>query len=706
MSLVIAMAYFCVPFDAKAAELTGSTVEPTRTINLVYDDSTSMIQSDSSKQFVDTWCQAKYAVEVFAAMLGDTDALNVYVMSDYNHPMALSGKDGSENCVKKVHDMKTDAGMTPFESVEKAMSDLKKSGDDEKWLVVLTDGVFQKNGKSMKKADVDKFFAQKPDDVKVMFLGMGPDAGAIQENEDRNIYYKKAKNNTDILNNLTEIGQTVFNRAKLKVNEKGQISFDVPMKELVVFAQGKEVAVKTISNKNKKSVKSKQSTTVRYTESKNASQNKKTRFDVSKIKEDSSLWGNVATFRGKFNGGKYNIGIDGKENLKTIEVYYKPDVDVDAFLKDKNTGKRVKGNDLKAGEYVIDFALVKSGTKEKVDSDLLGDITYEAEVTSNGTKHDQVYQPGDKVKIGEGDLHIDAKATYLNRYTVSTALDKSIYKNKTVAFTVANDPGRSVKGGAFTSDAPMQVQCTLDGNDFSDGDWAQFNEQKVQVYPSDEPPFKMGDFKVEKSDETGILNVYPTLPEKLSGKEYQDLNLDVMYKQQMPNKGVWKGSNVVTMKLGDDRSIFEKYRDLIIRSLLGLLALILLLGYLLKKRLPKRLKKSPTITAVPTAIGYTGGTYPGKFTKDTASVILPFVAEKGTIRFVPKTVRGIPALKVKGAGGRKMNIMNIQSYAGKDHITFNGNPIPEGTKKPLKVGGGLLVEVATAGKRYSCQTNQ
>lgn len=701
MSLIMAMSYMYVPAVSHADELTGTTVEPTRTINLVYDDSTSMIQSDSSHKFVDTWCQAKYAVEVFAAMLGETDTLNVYVMSDYNHPIKLSGSDGSDSCVKKVHNMVTDAGNTPFASVEKAMSDLKKSDADEKWLVVLTDGKFQGKDKS----GVDAFFSNKPDDIKVMFLGMGPDAGAIKGNNDKQIFFKKAKNNTDILNNLTDIGQTVFNRAKLPVDGNGQISFDVPMKELVVFAQGKQIGVKDISN-NKQTANSTQSTTVRYTESKNASKNKSTHFDVSKIKEDSSLWGVVSTFKGKFKEGKYAIGIDGKENLKTMEVYYKPDVDVDAFLKDKKTGKRVKGNDLKAGDYIIDFALVKSGTKKKVNSKLLGNIDYEAEVTSNGTKQDQIYKPGDEVSIGEGDLHIDARATYLDKYTVTTSLDKSIFKNKTVGFTVANDPNRAVKGGKLTTDEPMQVKCTLDGNDFTDEQWAQLDEKNVKVFPADEPEFDIGDFKVEKSGDTGVLNVSPTLPEKLSGTVYHDLNLDVSYKQQMPDKGVWKGSGQLAMNLGDDRSIFEKYRDWIIRGLLMLLALLLLFGYIFKKRLPRNLKSSPTITAVPTAIGYTGGSFHGKYTRDTLSRFLPYVPEKGTIRFVPKTVRGIPALKVKGAGGRKMFIMNTQSYAGKEHISFNGNPVQEGTKKPLKVGGGLLVEVATAGRRYSCQTNQ
>lgn len=68
---------------------------PTRVINLVYDDSGSMIETDivdsngntvKYDELVDTWCQAKYAIEVFAALLGDNDTLNVYIMSSYSKP--------------------------------------------------------------------------------------------------------------------------------------------------------------------------------------------------------------------------------------------------------------------------------------------------------------------------------------------------------------------------------------------------------------------------------------------------------------------------------------------------------------------------------------------------------------------------------------------------------------------------------------------
>ena len=41
----------------------ADTYIPSRTINLVYDDSGSMLRIDGTQTCVDTWCQAKYAMD-------------------------------------------------------------------------------------------------------------------------------------------------------------------------------------------------------------------------------------------------------------------------------------------------------------------------------------------------------------------------------------------------------------------------------------------------------------------------------------------------------------------------------------------------------------------------------------------------------------------------------------------------------------------
>ena len=70
--------FFISPKEARAAESVS------KYINVVYDDSGSMIKSDgdaSSAEFYDKWCQAKYAMEVFSTMLSEGDTLNIFPMS-------------------------------------------------------------------------------------------------------------------------------------------------------------------------------------------------------------------------------------------------------------------------------------------------------------------------------------------------------------------------------------------------------------------------------------------------------------------------------------------------------------------------------------------------------------------------------------------------------------------------------------------------
>ena len=699
VSIICVCMVFMIPVTAYCeSDFSENTIEPSRTINLVYDDSSSMIQSDTTNKYVDTWCQAKYAVEAFAAMLGEKDLLNIYVMSDYNKPkLKLKGNNSAASNVKKVHQMKTYADMTPFGSVRRAMGDLEKTKSDEKWLIILTDGNFQ--GVS----NPDKYFSTKPDDIKVMYLGMGPEAGKIKSVPQKNIYYEKAKTSKDILDKLTKIGQQVFNRAKLDV-KMNSIEFDIPMKELIVFAQGKGVHVSSIKGGKAKVVKSSEDAVVMYTESKDATTNKD--YAPKNIVCDKTLQGNVATFRGSFPEESYSIDLKDPQNLKTIDVYYKPDVNVSAHMKDAN-GKEVKGSELKAGDYQITFSLTKGTSGEVIKSSpLLEPVEYEAELISAGGKP-QIIHEGDIVTIGEGDLKINAHATYLNRYTVSTTLEKSIYKNKKLALSVKKDPGHMVKGKSFTSEDPLILKVELDGRDFTKEQWDKLDASKMHIDYAEKPAVPMEGFRIKKGNVPGELEIYPVLGKKTKGESYGDLKLKITYEGRVGNKETWKGSDEFIMKISDERSWVAQHVKLLIKLALLLLLLLILLGYMppFKKRLPKRLKNKPTITSVPTMIGFTGGTDYGKYTKDMLKPFIPYVAETGIIRFLPKNVKGYQALRVKAAGGRKMNVTNIRSYAGKDAIRFNGNPIPEGIKKPMKFSAGLTIEVATAGKKYSCTLN-
>lgn len=456
---------------------------PTRVINVVYDDSGSMYIN------VDTWCRAKYSMEVFSAMLGDTDKMNVYYMSDYctgsSTPprISLDGIDGSDVNVAKIHNQKTIANNTPFNAVKKAYADLNATNADEKWLVILTDGEFE-DGR-MSSSEIDRYLASKSQDIKVMFLGMGQNAAGITEDVANNIFYVEATTNAQILSRITEICTRVFNSNKLELNVSAKTcSFDVPMAELTVFAQGANVEIAGIKRSDGSLVQSsKTPVEVKYSEC------DATNYSNQPV---TDLLGKIATFKGDFPAGDYAVEVSGAE---TVEIYYKPNIAVAAYLTD-STGQSVTNlSNLAAGEYTISFGFVKAGTSDSVAaSTLLGDVSYEAVVTNNGVTHEKVYSNGDKIQIEEGPLAIDVTAHYLDYNTVTTSLSFDIYKDKEITFSIENNPSYVVSSDGFASLENIRIKAKIDGSEFSQEQWDALSVPQIQLIDD-----KM-DFKIELSD--------------------------------------------------------------------------------------------------------------------------------------------------------------------------------------------------------------
>lgn len=696
--IIIAITVTCIISLGVSANATITSTAPTRMVNVVYDDSGSMIKTNN--QLVDTWCQAKYAMEVFATMLSSKDTMNIYVMSDFESGtskgprLQLNGQEGTATNVKKIHDMVTRAGNTPFNSVRKAYGDIAGATADEKWLVVLTDGEFQNAG------DINAFFSQKASDVKVMFLGMGPDADAIVANEENSIYYVEAKDNSQILTKITDISTRIFNRDKLDVNVTAKtFSFDIPMSELIVFAQGSNVSIKGIKDPEGKVINSStEPVSVKYSDVPT------TNTGYPDFIVDKSLQGCIATFKDDFIAGDYSIDIS---NAETIEIYYKPNIEIAAYLKDLDGNEVTDLTDLAAGEYIIEFGFVKSGTNENIgNSKLLGKVTYEAKVTNNEVQHKKTYASGDKISIEEGSLAIDVIGHYLDYNSVSTHLDYSIFKDKAITFELIEGYTYVVENSGFVDAIPMKIKVLADGKELTKEQWNSLTIPKAKLSKSQE--FKVDDFLVEKSEKIGVLNVTPTLKNgKPSVGTYTDCGYTLSYDEQHGNES-WKGESEIQMKMQDNRSWFARNKGKIIKYGILLLLLLILLGYMpfIKHYLPKSLKSKPNIERASSTPGLILADVKGDYTKSLLSTIIPYVPQKGTIKVIPSGVAGVPKLEVKGIKGNRMAITNIRTFAGKEYVTFNGESISKDyNKKSMDTSAGITVCVERNDCMHTCIPN-
>lgn len=686
VSIFFSALMLIIPFSV-AVEVNAAENNFTRVVNVVYDDSGSMLKENGKN--IDRWCKAKYSMEVFASMLTESDTMNIYVMSDFDDEapsskkcqITLNGSDSVSTNVKKIHSMETMSGNTPFEAVTAAYKSLQKSSADEKWLVVLTDGEFNN------KKNVNDFFQRKDEDIKVMFFGMGEAAATIKSNESKNIFTSNAKNSNDILNKVTSISVQVFNLHKLEGNKS-----DVPMSELIVFAQGKNVDLKGITDKNGKNIKgdndlaSVQYSTFASSTSKN-------------VKVDENLIGKVIKYKGEYDAGVYNVSITG---ATTTEVYYKPYVEVYAKLIDKDGNDVTKEKNIQAGKYAIKFGLKNPITNKPIISKQL-DEKYSAIVMSDGEKIASNISSGDTVEIGEGETTIDVTATFFEHNMVRNTIQLGVFKNKDIGFEVLNDPTYQVESDGINNiNEPTQIKVSIDGRSFSKSEWKNLKLPSVEI--EDDIDFKLGDFKVEKSDQVGVFNVYPTLvKDKPSTGTYCDTSVKLVYKDTV-GKSTWSGSQKAVIKMKDNRSWLERNYDKIIKAVVSVLLFLLILGYLppFKKYLPKEISAKPRVNCKPVRYGKKATVSFGNYSKKISTTLLPYVAERGTIRFVPMGVTGVPSAEVKAAGGRMMYITNYKAFCKKNYILFDGQKFKDDADKHLRFSSGVNIKAKTQQFEYTC----
>lgn len=722
LSIRVLVAFFAVILMWPGAMLqaeASETEEPTRIINVVYDDSASMFLRNA-----DTWCKAKYSMEVCAAMLGEKDTMNIFVMSDFDKgakgkiKLTLNGSDGASVNVKKVHEMHTTGKNTPLASVVAAFNDIKGKQADEKWLLVLTDGLFE-NGPNevIPKEEVQGTFdGMKGQGVKIMLFSMSADVNFVPD-ETNDLYFRQAKDTKDILTNVTDISKQLVNANEISVNSDHEISLAVPMKELIVFAQGKDADIQSISP----SGKGVQDETASVQYSTKATDDPK--YD-GKVNIDRNLVGKIATYKGYFPMGKYSLSVSGED---TLTVFYKPDIDIKATVDGKTDLSNVE-----AGEHKIRFEIVDGQTGKVIkDSqaaqDLLGAIDYHAVITSTDPKTgekrtEEVNGQEATINFTEGAMTIDAEASFLTYNHARTTTDYYIFKNKSVELKLVDSPEYKVKKKEIENgNTPLKLKATLEGKDFTEEQWKAFTsgEPSLKVKVKNDEDERYGQFRIQFGSKPGEIEVFPALKDgKAQSGRYEPVEIAVSASNEIAvgsgsrAKEKWIGQTTVPVNITDGRSWFEIYLKWIILAIILTIIAIIINGYLPwkfgKRYLPKKISKTPLIVCRPVgemAAFNKKKTKFGSFRLDKKTRYIPYLTEKGTIRFVPQGVN-VHSLQVKGDNNGYMYITNIKSYAGNKKIKFDGAPVESGTTGQMKVTGGLTTEYKTPHWIYSCDISQ
>lgn len=494
MVILLIFGNACFFTEAFAAEKETKT----RTIAIVHDNSGSMYMNKNK-----AWCQAQYAIEVFADMMNEGDKLMVYPMwpvsadgstvyTYQDNPVVIT-EDNQKTALRTLKSDLTNGDYTPIESIDAAHQGLVASGG-EKWLVVLTDGqTFYENQQELNpqatKSALEERFSTYSPDTNILYLGIGENLEAPQiAPADNSFYAARTTTSQNVPIVLTEMCNIIFGRDALPDNHKtdSTVDFDIPLSKLYVFIQGEGIDNVELT-KDGKGIKP----TKTYTPEYGTAGCDSPYAVVLDYLIDTTLKGYIAVYK-DLQSGVYNYSYTG--SMSSIEFYYEVDADLQLDLINENGQSVNSAAEVAPGDYKIRYALVdKNGNILK--SDLLGKVNYDIGYTVNGEAKTETSS-----ESGEMPIHIDENTEFAVNYAEVNFLNGYKIRKEGTGLGFLSIPFKGIKGAAKTMSVilsggaeivdadcladvpPYVVRIVYDGSDVTG---EQLNSVNLNVTVSD-----------------------------------------------------------------------------------------------------------------------------------------------------------------------------------------------------------------------------
>lgn len=693
----------------------GVPVEPQQAnpkhINLVIDDSGSMFFDGSERERLDRWSFAKYSLEAFAALMGPQDSLDVYRMSDFagagasrTPELKLSGIQSPAERVQLIHELPLEGGGTPYASVETARADIETNSSDERWLVILTDGEFKNGGAAVPTERVQTELLEFVDStdaagnkVGVAFLAIGDEAPEIAQGPRDQIFFRQAATSGDLLAQMGGFANRIFERKSLPLDGSLQWSPDLALEEVIVFAQGAGVDVSGADIAGETRTPDSK-VDVSWTDNKQIIWPDGTPIDPL---ANEDLVGQIATFS-DVPRGEITFDI---QNAARADVFYKPKVRFGVRLIDEQ-GNLVTDDKLIAGQYTVEYGFMNDEC-DIVNSPLLDADNYRARVFQDGQLIADDVARGTQLEFGPGEAIFNVSATYLGGIPATDDIARRFLQP---ALPSEIDFG-TVKLKVSQLDPASGVETRYPGTYRIQDENGRLRPPTAEEWAG----LDEDDFIITRNGANWDMRV-------IKGEVPGDLLLDV----QAPGGDVFKASHdnqvvdiegshtfdeqvstartTVPFEVENDISRWDRILHWLKTEgwkwLLALLLLILLIGYLTKKRFSKRVKRRPSITGTPKSVGVTPIEDRGKFQAGGIKRFLPFVANTATLSYVPPGTVGFRAMKLKAGPGKSMIVTNWKEIAEKDNVEINGTPLNSETKRPPKLSASGTITASTPQMTY------
>ena len=495
-----------------------------RLIYVVYDDSCSMVDTAGDPgnpgEMRVRWSQAKYAMEVFAAMMEENDQMVVFPMSlrgDSN--LTIKGKDVKR--VESIHNWNSEYAGTPWDSITNAAEKLKtqsNAGFDERWLVILTDGkFFDGNGQGGSspippetvQAGLESYASSG---IKVSYIAIGEDGNSLQKNEPVGLYVTVTQDTAEsVLANVTETANKIFTRMELPskyVSSNGNaktLNIDIPTRRIIIFAQGKDAKISGLTY-NGQTIKPNAIYSVKCSDVVPESYS----AIKDKVKRDTKLAGVVAEFiaddepfAAATPERKYVAEISGADDAN-IKYYYTPGADISFMV----NGKVVKSSDelLNAGEYDIQMCFVDPVSGQVVESELLNGASFNMRYTYGG-ETTAIDGTTGHIKLENGELDIEVSAIWQQYGNIR--MDQVKHYNvrpEPIALNVEviNNPGTYSPDYLIDNADPVKIRITNANGE------ALSNEQIEAMEISVDSASNTGiQWDIARGEESGTWNLTP-----------------------------------------------------------------------------------------------------------------------------------------------------------------------------------------------------
>ena len=504
----------------------------TKAINVVYDDSGSMAVNGG-----DSWSQAKYALEVFTAMMGYNDILTIYPMSSFSYvkntdeksstwgqKIIVKGSDDASLRINQVSMMNGADGLylnTPIDSVKVAGNDLLMSSADDKWLVILTDGIFD-YGKDtphvpVEEADRTILSYAGQGGISCAYISIGNSAHPMTAYSDVNGFFPYQAREGKILTTVTKVARNVYNLQNIPSYKDTRITFtpDIPMSKIIMFSQGDNIKSGDLSLNGE--VFSTDPETVHVGISKDASLMPENPGYNSTVAD--GLNGIVQTYmadsESPFPPGEYSF----ETQALTTEIYFEPGVDILTYITDAATPEKVfidGEHKITSGKKKIHVQIINPLTNELIDtesSSMLEGVNLSTLVTDpSGTVNE--YSDGDEIVFEAGTYDIYSKASFrgdVEKTSTEVALD---VKPKELSLQSLNH-SVSVFG--------INSLKSTDGIRFSvkdpSGDYLNDAEYKSISFPDVSGPGGVDWSEIIPEQERGVYTIHPKYFEDTIGKK-------------------------------------------------------------------------------------------------------------------------------------------------------------------------------------------